>query len=384
MSVEQMYRTNAQAILLAARDLEEALDAGDDEDIPSLTNSLLSAALAREAGGVVAGFRADDRGSETAPAPATLEEELSLALTELEIGEVLLAGSAAAPGAPTDDRAAPPSAQTVPTPAGIAPTSDRITALSEAIDQLEDASNRLTEAGAPTLSSLFGDRRPDPEEFFTQLPKTVDQVIERTAGVGRAALTGLTKIPAAQLEPVFTSALSLVPDVNALARAAMRAIARALDALAKLAPEKLRKQVQAWAKEWWEQRADAIFTGVVRRALSVAELEAVMKATVDSARQKPHRLEGQLQEGASRLLELDERHARLTKVIERIVSVLSRLIGPLVALVPAGAPWIYLSGGGGLLTAIGVAVWVGRDYLDTGVPFEQVLGVRAVLATVTG
>jgi hypothetical protein len=163
----------------------------------------------------------------------------------------------------------------------------------------------------------------------------------------------------------------------------MRAVARALDALAKLVPEELRKQVREWAKEWWKQHGEGVFNRVVRKALSVAQLEAAMKAAVEAARQRTDLPEGPLRQGVSHLLEIDERHSRVTKVIERIISALSRLIGPLVALVPAGALWIYLSGGGGLLTAFGAAVWIGRDYLDTGVPFERVPGVRTVLTTAT-
>jgi hypothetical protein len=373
--VNQVYRTNTQAILLAARDLEEALDAGDDEDVPSLAGNLLSAALAREAGGVVAGFQARDA-APTGPAPglATVEEALSLTLTELEIGGVLLTGSAAVvlrepvTGTPTGDAA---------------PTSDVTAALNEAIDNLDDATTHLARAGTPTVSGLFGESQPDPEEFFARLPKTVDHIVDRTVKVGRTAVTGLTKIPAAQLQPVFTSALSLVPDVGALAKAGMRAVARALDALARLVPEKLREQVREWARKWWKQRGEAFFDRTVRKALSVAELEAAIKTAVEAAQQRDDLPEGPLRQGVSRLLEIDERHSRVTKVIERIVGALSRLIGPLVTLVPVGAPWIYLSGGGGLITALGIAVWIGRDYLDTGVPLERVQGIRTILTTAT-
>jgi hypothetical protein len=329
--VDQVYRTNTQAILLAARDLEEALDARDDEEVASLAGNLLSAALAREAGGVVAGFQARDAAPVgLAPRLATVDEELSLTLTELEIGGVLLTGSAALvlepeTGAPTGDAA---------------PASDVTAALSEAIDNLDDATSHLARAGTPTVSGLFGGSQPDPEEFFARLPETVDHIVDRTVKVGLAAATGLTKIPAAQIQPVFTSALSVVPDVGALAKAGMRAVARALDALVRLVPEELRKQVREWAEKWWKQRGEAFFEGIVRKALSVAEIEAAIKTAVQAAQQRNDLPEGPLRQGAGRLLEIDERHSRVTKVIERIVGALSRLIGPLVALVPAGAPWI--------------------------------------------
>src|SRR3954452_20701013 len=93
----QLYRTGAQAVLLAARDLQEAVDAKNVDDLPSLANGLLMAALAREARDPVAGFLAEppepDRPEANAPPP--LDEQLSVALAEVEVGEVLLAGAAA-------------------------------------------------------------------------------------------------------------------------------------------------------------------------------------------------------------------------------------------------------------------------------------------------
>ncbi len=381
MPVEQVYRTNTQAVLLAARDLEEALDSGDDEVLPSLAGNLLSAALARETGGGVAGFRARDGAPVgPAPGPATAEEELSLALTELEIGGVLLSGSAAVVS--REPETAPPVGEAAPAGA-TTPAGDVMSALSEAIDNLDDATTRLAQAGSPAVSGLFGESTPDPEEFFTRLPETVNHIVDRTVGVSRSAVTGLTKIPAAALQPVFTSALSVVPDVGALAKAGMRAVARALDALARLVPQKLREQVREWAENWWKQREGSVFDSVVRKALSAAELDVTIKAALEAVQQRDDIPEGALRHGVSRLLEIDERHSRVIKVIERVVGALSRLIGPLVALVPVGAPWFYLSGGGGLLTSLGIAVWIGRDYLDTGVPFERVQGIRTILAAAT-
>lgn len=375
MSVQHVYRSSAQAVLLAARDLEEALDASDEEDIPSLAANLLSVALARESSGVVAGFLSSTTASADAVSePATAEEELSLALTELEIGGVLLSGSAAVGLRGTEPGTLPGTA---------APAIDLTATLGEAVDNLQDSTARLADAGSAAVTGLFSERKSDPEEFFTQLPETVGHIVDRTVEVGRAAVTGLTRIPAAQLQPVFTSALSLIPDVGALARAGMRAVRRAIDALAGLVSAELLSQVREWAKQWWEQHVEGVFDGVIRRALSVAGLEAAMKTTLAAARQRPELPDGPLLQGISRLQEIDERHSRVIKIIGRIVSALSRLIGPLVALLPAAALWIYLSGGGGLLTALGVAVWVGRDSLGTGVPFGRAQGVGAVLMMAT-
>jgi hypothetical protein len=352
MSAGQIYRSGTRSLLLAARSLEEALDDGDADEVPGLSHRLLNAALARESAGVEAGFRATD--AEGAPdEPATLEDELAFALTELEVGEVLLAGSAATK----------PGAEAV---------------LAESADRLETANALLTPAGRPARSGLIGTPPDDPKEFFTRLPATVNEIVGRTVGLGQAALTGLGAIPAASLQPVLAGVASLVPGVGALAQAGARAIRRALAALAKLVPESLREQIKDWAVEWWEKRIDGFADRITRRVLAVAKLDAAIKEAIAGLEGRTD-VDQRLRAGVGQLRDLDERHAGLTKILDRIVAALSRLIGPLSALVPPAATWIYAAGGGGLVTAMGVAIWSGRDYLDTGVPFERVPGVRAVL-----
>jgi hypothetical protein len=325
----------------------------------------------------VAGFRHDESQADVAAAPgtiaepATAEEELSLALTELEIGEVLLTSAAAAAAGQQAERAQ----------AGWA--------LGDAIDRLDTAADDLGRPSAPAVSGFLGTRQPSPEAFFDQLPKTVAGIVDRTAELGAAAVQALAKIPAVQLQPVFGAVWSLagpavkaVPEVSALAHAGMRAIVRALRAIAQLVPEKLRQQIPGWAKDWWEQHASDITQDLARRVLSAAELDAFISKAVADAKQRTD-LDGSLREGYSRLMELGERHARTVKVIERIVEVLSRLVGPLAVVFPPAAPWVYVSGGGGVVTALGVSVWIGRDYLDSGVPFERVPGVRRIVTQAT-
>jgi hypothetical protein len=377
MPVDSTYRKSVKSVLVAARDLDEALPDGDVDELTSLANSLLSSALARESGDTVAGFRHDEAQTDAAvapgaiAAPATAEEELSLALTELEIGEVLLTSAAATAAQQQADRAQAGSA------------------LSDAIDRLDTAADDLGQPGVPAVSGFLGTRQPSPEAFFDQLPKTVTGIVDRTAELGIATVKGLAKIPTAQLQPVFGAAWSLtepavnaVPEASALARAGMRAIARALRAIAQLVPEKLRQQIPDWAKDWWEQHATDIARNLARRVLSAAELDAFITKAVTDAKKRAD-LDGSLREGYSRLIELDERHARIIKVIERIVDVLSHLVGPLALVFPPAATWVYVSGGSGMITALGVSVWVGRDYLDAGVPFERVPGVRLIVTQAT-
>jgi hypothetical protein len=375
-------------VLIAARALDEALPAGDANEMVSLANRLMASALARESGGgVVAGFRGDDSlhdaaaTADTIAAPATVEEELSLALTELEVGEVLLC-SAAATLAPQAARA------------------DASSALSDAIDHLDIATGDLAKAGVWAVSGLIGKSKPTPKDFFDQLPETVNGIIKRTANHGLATVGGLTKIPIAHLEPAFATAWSAagasvngIAGVGALVKVALRAIERALKALARLVPEKIGQQIRNWTEDWWNQHAEHVAEILAQRVLSAAELQAFIedaikdaKAAVNEAAENAEaaiseaaEFSSSLTQGYSRLVALDGQHARISKVIERIINVLSRLIGPLAIAFPAAAPWVYVSGGSGMVTAMGVSVWVGRDYLDAGVPFEHVPGVRVIV-----
>lgn len=376
MPVDSAYRNKVKAVLLAARTLDETLPSGDADEVAALANSLLSSALSRESGGTVAGFHGDeppgDAAAGAAAGPITAAEELSLALTELELGEVLLTSAAAAAARQQEDRVQ----------AGLA--------LGDAIDRLEFAADDLGRPNGPVVSGFLGARQPSPEAFFDQLPETVTGIVTRTAELGVATVKGLAKIPAAQLQPAFGTAwgiaepaLGALPGVSALARAGARAIARALRALARLVPEKLRQQVPGWAKDWWEQHAKEVAQDLARRALSAAEIDAFIAQAVADAKERSD-LDGSLRDGCSRLVELDGQHARTVKVIERIVEVLSRLVGPLALVFPPAAPWVYASGGGGMVTALGVSVWLGRDYLDTGVPFERVPGVRLIVTQAIG
>lgn len=381
MTIDATYSTRVNAVLLAARDLQDALKEHESDEIGPLANDVLSAALSRETGGVVAGFRDEPDGVPFEPsAVGTLEEELSLALTELEVGEVLLASAAVTKPDPSDQV-------------------DASATLGEAIDQLEAAQGRLSRAGDSLEQGLFGGAASKPEDFFVQLPATLDGIVQRTSQVGLATINGLVKIPAAQLQPLFGAGLGAVEAASdhfgALVRAGMRAIRRALNALTRLVPHEIREKVGGWAKEWWDKHASSVTLDIVRRSLSVAEVQAAIAEAVADAQsrsqspkdldaQAREKLDGDLRVGASRLLELDERHKRITSIIERIVGALSRLIGPLVLAFPPAALWIYGSGGSGLVAALGVTLWIGRDYLDTGVPFERIDGIRLVVIKATG
>lgn len=351
--------------MISARDLEEALAAGDDEDVAALANDLLEAALAREDGGVTAGFGAEPGIPAAAqPAePATVEEELSLALTELEIGEVLLAGSASI---------------------GAASAENALSTLSEAVDQLDHADALIAEAGRPAVAGFGADEHLDPEKFFSQLPNTVGGIVERTSILGRAALDGLAIIPGVHVQSVISGALAALPQLGALANAGLRAIKRALAALAKLIPDGVGEQIRDWAKQWWDQRGASVIDTVVRRMLAVPTIEAEIAESVRTMRDRQDPANAVLLHGMHDLEQIEARHARVTHVIDKVMKVLSRLTGALAVALVSAAGWIYAAGAFGLLTALGIGIWLGRDYLDAGIRFERVPGVRKVLSVVAG
>ncbi|BCY08488.1 hypothetical protein [Actinoplanes sp. L3-i22] len=369
MSASPIYRQNVRGVLIAARNLEEVVGKGDENEVYALAGDLLSAALARESAGAVAGFQEQAApAAEGVPAPSA-EDELTLALTELEVGEVLLTSAAA----------------TMPDE----PDPGSIGLLAGAVDGLS-AADRLQEAGSSAVTNLFGGATADPLEFFTDLPATVGGVVRRTAAVGTDTVAGLATIPVSQVEPLFGAALSTAEallhtgdQIAALARAGMRAVMRALRALAQLVPDNLRDQVSGWARKWWDGHADTIAEQLSRRVLAVGELEARIAGAVEAARFRAD-LDSSLREGADRLKDLDQRHGRIVDALARIVRALGRVIAPVAAAFPPIAPWILAAGGGGMVTALGITVWIGRDYLDTGVPFERVPGVRLVVAHATG
>lgn len=353
MGVDQAYQQGTRAVLLAARELESAVAYGDGSEIRARGQDLLRAALSRESAGVVAGFRPEGA-ADRAAGTTTREDEVSLVLAELEVGEVLLAGSVVA---------APDAGYTF---------------LAPATEALADATERLRPPSASAVVGFDGEPA-HPGDFYALLPKTVEGIVDRTTAVAQRVIGGLGAIPAAQLQPALSTALSAVPQGAPLAKAGMRAVERALRALGDLVPAEIRDPVKAWVRQWWDDHVDGILHTNVRRALGVAQVETAMS----SAEVRPRPAEDLLSRAVTELDRIDSGHTGATKVIDRIVAVLSRLIGPLALLQTAAAPWVYAAGGFGLLLAFGAAVWIGRDYLDTGTLLDRVTGVRAVLRQVT-
>jgi hypothetical protein len=365
MAIASQYRAGTASVLRAGQALESAVEIGDEVEIQEAVAELRRAAEARElAGGAVAGFSPS-----VAPggpqAPREVDEALAQVLAELNVGQALLAA-----GSVAGERGAQPAPALLP----------------EALESLEEATRRM-ERPADAATAGFRQRKAPPpglplDVFRDHLPRTVDAIVTRTAGLGKDVVTGLVAIPASAVQPVVVGAVAVVtaiPDVAPLLGAGLRAIQRALQALERLVPAEFVGKLRQWATEWWEQRADPVLDRVVRRLLGTEGVQTAARAALA----RPGLAEDRLRMGYDRLVELDERHERMTDTVRRIVQVLTKIVGPLAAAFAAVAAWLYGAGAVGYLLALGTAVWVGRDYLDTGALVEVVPGVRAILGQVT-
>lgn len=146
-----------------------------------------------------------------------------------------------------------------------------------------------------------------------------------------------------------------------------------------LVPTELLSQLRDWAAQWWEQRSDPIVDRLVRGLLSV---EPVTEAAA-TLLQRSDIGDDRLRDGHLRLVELVGRYERTADVLKKIVKNITRLLGPAVALFAVAGPWLYGAGTLGYLLALGAAIWIARDYLDSGAVVERVPGVRAILDAMT-
>jgi hypothetical protein len=345
------HLSGERQLLGAGRALEDALGVEDRFQVELAAQELLRVGQARENSiGSVAGFRSEEIEAE-AGAEADPDAALDQILSELEIGRTLVAAGAAVKGS----EAAP---------------------FSAALDQLEaDRQRRVTGVPAEGRFKSGTAATGDPLDAFRAcLDEFIDDVVSRTNAVGVQAIKGLTTIPGSVVQPwvgVVTS-LGQIPAVSALTALGLRAVRRAVGALQRLIPEPLREFAVETARKWWDASgAEA----VSRRILAVDELKqrasVVLAGTLD---------DGRLREGIDALDQLDSRHGKTTDTIKRILGVLGSLLGPLVATFTAAAAWLYAAAAAGFFAAVAGAVWIGRDFFDTGAGWERVDGAQRILA----
>jgi len=364
VAIASEYSAGVSSVLWAGRALESAAESGDEVEVQEAVLELLRAAEARESSkGAVEGFVSPPSASEAA-VHANEEEALSQVVAELEVGQALLAA-----GTVAGEREAQP-----------APA-----LLSNALDELEESVRQLEEGEDATSGFRIGKSErpvaPPLEAFRDELPRTVDAIVTRTVDVGKEVVTGLIAIPASNLEPFVTGSvtvLSAIPDVGPIVQAGLRAVGRAVEALQRLVPAELATKVRQWAKEWWDKGADPLLDRLVRVLLSADALQPAIEA----AFARPELVDDRLRAGWDQLVELNARHERTTKTIRSIVRILRKIV-PLAALIAAVAAWLYGMGALGFVLALGTAVWLGRDHLDTGALIEVVPGVRKILAEAT-
>lgn len=345
------HLSGERQLLGAGRALEDALGSEDPFQVELAAQELLRVGEKRENSiGSVAGFKTDDAEAEAA-VEADPDAELDQILTELEIGRTLVAASVAVKETDT------------------APFSD-------ALDQLEADGQRRV-AGSPAEGHFKAGTAASgvPLDTFREcLDEFADEVVSRTNAVGAQAIKGLTTIPGSVVHPWVAgvaTALGQIPAVSALAALGLRAVRRAVGALQRLIPEPLRGLVLDTARKWWDKSG---VKGFSRQMLAVDELEKrateVLAGTLDDSR---------LREAIDALGLLDSRHAKATDTIIRILGVLGSLLGPLVATFAAAAAWLYAAAAAGFFAAVAGAVWIGRDFLDTGAGWERVDGAQQIL-----
>jgi hypothetical protein len=345
------------SVLLAGRALEEAVRLGDAVEIAYATAELVQVAQARESTGAVEGFVRTAQ-EETRDQPA--DEELTQILTELNVGQVLLAAGEAV---------------------GESDLQSTDATLESALDELEDTTNLLDAADGSSSVVGFTRRQvpgePPLEMFRGRLTTTVDGVVKHTVSIGIDVGQGLASIPAIVVNPILTGVVNTLtnfPQVGRLITTALRAIRRALGALQQLVPESLGADVRQRFAQWWNERDQSVLEPVARWLLGVVEVDTTVRAILSA----PGIPEDRLREGTDRLTALVARYERSASVISGILRVLSTLLGWLGVFASVAA-WVYGAAAMGYFLAFGAAVWIGRDCLDTGSVWDRVPGVRTIL-----
>jgi hypothetical protein len=361
MAVPREFITGAQTVASAGRALVEALDFGDEVEIQAATAELLRVAEDRESGGTGWAGLTGPSARPSGGAPVTPDDALDQVLAELEVGGTLLAAGGLA------ERPDKPAART---------------SLAMAVDDLDGVTSGLAGGGAAGTVGFTArphDAGPPAELFRERLPGTVDAIVRRTTDVGGDVVKGLAGIPAAAVQPVLAGAVALVPEGSALVKAGLRAVQRAMRALEELLPKDVRDKLRDWANDWWRERREALGHRLVAAMLSVGALQQLVQDAVRRTDLAPQRLAT----ACDRLGELDARHDKVVGTIGRIVRVLTKLVGPLALLLAAATAWLYAAGALTYLLAFGAAIWLSRDYLDTGALLDRVPGIRTIVREAT-
>lgn len=357
---ESDYYLDATRVLWAGRALEDALDTGDETEVQAAAAELLRISQAREAaGGAVQRF---GPGPADVDAAASTDKSLAVALTELHLGQVLLAaghcvGEATAPEPPE--------------------------ALGSTLDQLESDSQLIAAAGEPAVAGFAAvpdADQPSLDAFHSRLDAAVDAIVTRTIGVGTTVMAGLTAIPLATVQPWASAAANLldsIPKVGPIAQAGLRAVRRAVAALEQLIPHAIRDEMRALADRWrgeWDGGAVDVTT---RRLLGVSEVESAARRAFAL---RPE--DSKLRAGAAELDELSARHERTTEVVNRILRVLGALLGLLLVTLAVATAWLCGAAALAYVAALVAVLWIGRDCLDTVHVWDRIRGVGTILAEV--
>jgi hypothetical protein len=241
----------------------------------------------------------------------------------------------------------------------------------------------ISSAREPATWSFTADKyaaQPPLEVFHSRLDAAVDAIVTRTVGTGTEVMKGLASIPVSTVQPWVSSAVSVlgsIPKTGPIVQAGLRAVRRAVAALERLVPDAVRRELRKLADRWQGEGERGIVEVTARRLLGVSKVDSAAKQALAQ-----HLDDSKLRAGASELDELSARHERTTTVVNRILRVLTSLLGPLVATFAAVAAWLYGAAAFAYVAALIAVLWIGRDCLDTGELWDRARGVRTILAEV--
>lgn len=371
------HGSEVDSLLWAGRALQDALETDNEEQIEAAAAALLQVAQQRQTPGEAvrrAASRAPRWNGETGIAtaePSLTTEDLTVVLSQLGCGHVLLAAGLAVGEEDAPATSAP---------------------LIRALD-LYAADTRLAEAAGETAALSIApethEGRPAVDVFRSSLDTTISAVISGTVSVGSAATADLSILPTPTVESLLAmtaDALDTLPQSGPMTYAGLRAIHQVVHALEEMVPESLRGEIRRLARRWWEEQNAVtedsdpfVVEAVARHLLGVDDVEEAVAGM-------PIRMvtEQRLRAATISLEALSDWHQRVTHIMIGIVRDFAKLLGTFVGGgVSETAAWLRNAAALGLVSALGAALWIGGGYLHTRLPGERIPGVRSILDELT-
>lgn len=291
------------------------------------------------------------------------EDLLAIALSQLNVAAALTAADQAAAGRPGSlDEAVE----------GLRAATSTLKGPSEAEQQRYEA------AGAAPLD-LAG----SVEACRAQVATTLDLLCEKSAGVTTQSFAAAKKLAPEQIRDALStlgSKLSLETRGRRLVQLAVRAVDRALAALARLIPAEALERAQQRMHDLWEDlQHEKPMTAVMATLFDTRGARARADEVLGAGGLQP----GRVQTATAELARLAARygeHAALASAVVTGIGAVSVGLGFLHLVIPHLAAVTASA----VLLVIATVVLLGMDYADAGGGLDRVKGVRVVLGRVAG